>query len=296
MHGKSPTVRLNNGVEIPMLGFGVMAMQDQLDPAIQAALAAGYRLFDTAAIYGNERDFGASIRRSGVPRAELFITTKLWMSDYGDRAQHGFDTSMKKLGIDHLDLYLLHWPVPATFEKTIQSYRVAVKMLEQGRTRAIGVSNFTPRLLDRLIAETGVTPALNQVELHPYFAQKELRAAHQRLGVVTQAWSPIGGSYVRNAKAGAAATPLESATVKDLAGKHGKTPAQIVLRWHLQHAIVTIPKSVKPERIAQNVDILDFALTAAEMSAIDALDTNVRAGLDPETVEARVLGGAIPDA
>ena len=245
----------------------------------------------------NEREVGEGIRRSGVDRSEIFVTTKLWMSDYGyDKTLHAFDRSLRKLGLDHLDLYLLHWPVPMDFETTVASYKAAERLLAEGRVRAIGVCNFSPRHLEDLIARTEVVPAVNQVELHPFFIQEELREAHARLGIVTQAWSPIGGVkryWVQDPNA--VQDPLVHPTVTGLAAKYGKTPAQIVLRWQIEHGNSAIPKSVRPERIAENIAIFDFALTKDEVAAIDALDVNGRGGPDPELVNPQMFDLKIED-
>ena len=216
------------------------------------------------------------------------MTTKLWISDYGfDQALRGFDASLRRLGLDYVDLYLLHWPVPSDFEATVASYRAVEKLLADGRIRAVGVSNHGPRHLDALMARGTVVPAVNQVELHPFFIQAELRAANARHGIVTQSWSPIGGSVRR--VAGMERDPLKHPSILELAARYGKTPAQIVLRWHVQHGLSVIPKSVRPERIAENIDIFDFALTDAESATIDAMDTGVRGGPDPEIVDTKMF-------
>jgi diketogulonate reductase-like aldo/keto reductase len=282
------TIQLNNGVAMPSVGLGVFQSSPKdTAQAVAAALATGYRLIDTAAAYQNEAQVGEGIRLSGLPRDAIFVETKLWMSDYGyDQALHGFDRSMRKLGLDTLDLYLLHWPMPSQFERTVEAWRAAERLLAEGRTRAIGVSNFSLRHLDALIARSEVVPAVNQVELHPSFAQPELRAAHQSLGIVTQAWSPIGG--VSRRYAGTAAGPKDPLTdpvVQNLATRYGKTPAQIVLRWHLEHGTAVIPKSVHVERIKENFKVFDFALTAGEVAAIDLLDSGLRGGPPPEGVD-----------
>jgi diketogulonate reductase-like aldo/keto reductase len=282
------TIQLNNGVAMPSVGLGVFQSSPKdTAQAVAAALATGYRLIDTAAAYQNEALVGEGIRLSGLPRDAIFVETKLWMSDYGyDQALHGFDRSMRKLGLDTLDLYLLHWPMPSQFERTVEAWRAAERLLAEGRTRAIGVSNFSLRHLDALIARSEVVPAVNQVELHPSFAQPELRAAHQSLGIVTQAWSPIGG--VSRRYAGTAAGPKDPLTdpvVQNLATRYGKTPAQIVLRWHLEHGTAVIPKSVHVERIKENFEVFDFALTAGEVAAIDLLDSGLRGGPPPEGVD-----------
>jgi diketogulonate reductase-like aldo/keto reductase len=280
-----PALTLNNDVTIPVLGLGVFqSPPEETLTAVETALRDGYRLIDTAAAYDNEREVGEGIRRSGVDRDEIFVTTKLWMSDYGyDAAQVGFDASLRRLGVDHVDLYLLHQPVPTHFEDTIGAYKAAETFLADGRARAIGVSNFSAEHLRRLIDGTDVVPAVNQVELHPYFTQPALREVHAELGIATQAWSPIGGILVyRPAEGEEPRGPLSDPVVTDLAAKYGKTPAQVVLRWHIEHGFSAIPKSVKPHRIAENFDVFDFSLAAEEVVAIDALDKGVRGGPDPE--------------
>ena len=245
----------------------------------------------------NETEVGEGIRRSGVDRSDVFVTTKLWMSDYGyDKTLHAFDRSLRKLGLDQLDLYLLHWPVPTDFEATVASYKAAVRLLADGRVRAIGVCNFSPRHLEDLIARTEVVPAVNQVELHPFFIQEGLREAHARLGIVTQAWSPTGGVkryWVQDPNA--VQDPLAHPTVTGLAAKYGKTPAQVVLRWQIEHGNSAIPKSVQPERIAENIAIFDFALTKNEVATIDSLDINGRGGPDPELVNPQLFNLTIED-
>ncbi len=283
---------LNNGIAMPMLGLGVFqSSQQETAQVVATAIAIGYRLIDTAAAYMNGREVGEGIRGSSVNRSEIFVTTKLWMSDYGyDRTLHAFDRSLRKLGLDHLDLYLLHWPVPTDLETTVASYKAAERLLAEGRVRAIGVCNFGPRHLEDLIARTEVVPAVNQVELHPFFIQKELREAQTRLRIVTQAWSPIGGVkryWVQDT--------LVHPTVTRLAAKYGKTPAQIVLRWQIEHGNSAIPKSVRPERIAENISIFDFALTKDEVAAIDVLDVNGRGGPDPELVNPQMFDLNIED-
>jgi diketogulonate reductase-like aldo/keto reductase len=281
---KSVTTELNNGVTMPALGLGVFQSPPaETLTAVETALAEGYRLIDTAAAYGNEREVGEGIRRSGVDRDEVFITTKLWISDYGyDAALRGCDASLRRLGVDHVDLYLLHQPVPTDFEATIGAYKAAEKVLADGRARAIGVSNFSTEHLRQLLDRTDVVPAVNQVELHPYFTQPALREAHAELGIVTQAWSPLGGVLVYVPGSDKTRGPLTDAVITDLAAKYGKTPAQVVLRWHLEHGFCAIPKSAKPHRIAENFDVFDFTLAPGEVAAIDALDTGVRGGPDPE--------------
>ena len=284
----STTVTLNNGVEMPVLGLGVFLSPPELTAtAVRVAIAKGYRLIDTASAYKNERAVGQGLRASGIDRGQIFVTTKVFPSQYGfEQTMRAFDDSLARLGIAYLDLYLLHWPVPTDFALTVESYRAAEKLLADGRVRAIGVSNFGSDDIERLVKATQVVPTVNQVELHPFFTQQAIRKACRKHGIITEAWSPIGGVFQRNRKATAsmgANGPLDHPTVTELAGKYAKTPAQVVLRWHLQHGIVAIPKSVHAERIAENADVFDFRLTEEEMRRIDDLDTGVRAGSDPAT-------------
>jgi diketogulonate reductase-like aldo/keto reductase len=286
-----PGITLNNGVEMPALGLGVFQSPPaETVGAVEAAIASGYRLVDTAAAYGNEREVGDAIRRSGIDRSEMFVTTKLWISDYGyEHALVGFDGCLRRLGLDYIDLSLLHHPVPSDFDGTVAAYNAAEQMLADGRARAIGVSNFSERHLENLISQTSVAPAVNQVELHPFFTQQALRDFHAANGIVTQAWSPLGGvTRYRPADASDVKNPLEHPTILELAAKHRKTPAQVVLRWHIEHGVSAIPKSVKPQRIAENFDVFDFALTPEEVTAIDALDTGVRGGPDPELIDTKL--------
>ena len=299
MTAKSPLLTLNNGVKMPALGLGVfLSPPEQTADAVQTAIANGYRLIDTAAAYLNERQVGEGIRRSEINRSEMFVTTKLWVTDYGyERTLRAFDVSLRKLRLEYLDLYLLHWPVPEDFETTVASYRAFEKLISDGRVRAIGVCNFSAKHLEDLTARTKVMPAVNQVELHPFFIQRELRDAHKRLGIITQAWAPIGGVYIRKPQAApkAAKSPLEHPVIVKLAAKYGKTPAQVVLRWHISHELSAIPKSVRPERIAENIDLFDFALSKDEIVAIDGLDTGVRAGFNPEMVNSNTFPIKIED-
>ncbi|WP_225630734.1 aldo/keto reductase [Streptomyces solaniscabiei] len=272
MNHTVPTVTLNNGVEIPQLGFGVFQVPDaETTAAVSAALEAGYRSIDTAAIYGNEAGVGRALADSGIARDELFVTTKLWNADQGyDATLKAFDTSLDKLGLDHVDLYLIHWPTPAR-DLYRESWKAIEKLVADGRIRAAGVSNFQPAHLDRLIAGSDLVPAVNQVELHPGLQQSELRAAHARLGIVTEAWSPLAQGAV-----------LEDEAITTIAARHGKSAAQVVLRWHLQLGNVVIPKSVTPARIRENLDVFDFALTDGEMTAIAGLDRDLRTGPHPD--------------
>lgn len=291
----TPTITLNNGVELPSLGFGVFQSPPvETARAVEAAISTGYRLVDTAAAYFNEREVGEGIRRSGIPRDEVFIETKVWINDYGyDTTLHAFDKSARKLGVDQLDLLLLHQAVPSGFERTLDAYRALETLLTDGRVRAIGVSNFMPEHLDRLLTHASVVPAVNQIELHPYFQQTAVQRVNAERGIATQAWSPIGGitSYRGGEK-----TTFDDPTLLDIARQYGKSPAQVMLRWHLQEGRCAIPKSVKPARIAENFDVFDFELTPEQVAAIDALDTGVRRGPDPEGISLETFGKPIPEA
>ncbi len=284
-------INLNNGIKMPAFGLGVFQSAPQeTASAVEAAIESGYRLIDTAAAYGNEREVGEGIRRAGIDRDEVFVTTKLWISDYGyEPALRGFDGCLRRLDLEYVDLFLLHHPVPSDFESTIGAYKAAERMLGEGRARAIGVSNFSPQHLERLISQTDVVPAVNQVELHPFFTQHALSDFHSANGIATQAWSPLGGVNVYFPADGRAVkNPLEHPTILELAAKYQKTPAQVVLRWHIEHGHSAIPKSVKPHRIAENIDIFDFTLAPDEVASIDALDTDVRGGPDPELVDTKL--------
>jgi diketogulonate reductase-like aldo/keto reductase len=267
-------VTFNNGVQMPQLGFGVFLVPpDEVVEPVRAALDAGYRLVDTATLYGNEKGVGRAIRESGVPRDEVFVTTKLWNSDQGyESTLRAFDESMRLLGLDVLDLYLIHWPVPAK-DRYRDTWRALERLYDDGRVRAIGVSNFTVAHLTRLLDDAQVVPAVNQVELHPGFAQDELRAFHHERGIVTESWSPLGRGQGL----------LEQEPVVAVAAAHGRTPAQVVLRWHLQLGLAVIPKSTHAERIRENFDVFDFTLTDEEMSTLSALTAPGRIGPDPDT-------------
>ena len=267
-----PTVTLNNGAVIPQLGFGVWQVpDDEAEKAVSIALEVGYRSIDTAKVYGNERGVGRAIKAAGLAREELFVTTKLWNGEHDyDAALRAFDTSMDNLGLDVVDLYLIHWPVPAQ-DKYVDAWRALQKVYADGRARAIGVSNFTVPALQRLIDETDVVPALNQIELSPQLQQRELRTFHTVHGIATESWSPLGSGHGL----------LELPELAQVAARYGRSPAQVVLRWHLQNGLVVIPKSVTPSRIAENLDVLDFDLDDDAMSAIDALDAGRRTGPDP---------------
>jgi 2,5-diketo-D-gluconate reductase A len=292
----TPLLELNNGVEIPALGFGVFQTPpDETIAAVETALATGYRHIDTAAAYFNEREVGEAIRHSGLDRSEIFVETKIWISDYGyDETLHAFDKSVGKLGIDQIDLLLLHQALPGEFELTIAAYKALETLLADGKVRAIGVSNFMPEHLARLLEETSVVPAVNQIEVHPYFRQSELLAVDAEHGILSQAWSPIGGiTFYREGSHG---STLQNPTIGEIAAAHSKTPAQVMLRWHLQQGRQAIPKSVTPARIAENFDVFDFELTADQLAAIDALDTGVRGGPDPKEITRQTFGREIPEA
>lgn len=267
-----PSLTLNNGVEMPQLGFGVWQVpDDEAAKAVATAIESGYRSIDTAAIYRNEGGTGKAIAASGVARDELFVTTKLWNSEQGyDSTLRAFDASLDKLGLDYVDLYLIHWPVPAK-DSYVDTYRAFEKIYADGRAKAIGVSNFLPEHLERLLGETSVVPALNQIELHPQLQQAESRALHAKHGILTEAWSPLGSGKGL----------LEVPTVVAVARKHGRTPAQAVLRWHLQTGHVVIPKSVTPSRIAENIDVFGFELDEDDLAAFAALDEDKRLGSHP---------------
>jgi diketogulonate reductase-like aldo/keto reductase len=241
----------------------------------------------------NEPDVGAAIAASGIDRSDLFIQTKVWVTNYSfDGALHAFDVSTRKLGIDTVDLYLLHQPLPQAFDATVDAYRALERLLDEGRVRAIGISNFSPVHLDTVLPRLSVVPAVNQVEVHPYYSQPALRAAHDRLGIATQAWSPLGGVYVYRGKARNA---LNDPVITAIGKTHGKTAAQVVLRWHLDSGRSAIPKSVRPERIAENLDVFDFALAPEEIAAIDGLDTGVRGGPNQDELDFRTFDRPIPE-
>lgn len=295
----SPRIRLNNGVEMPAFGLGVFQSKpEETATAVETALKNGYRLIDTAAAYFNEDQVGEGIARAEVDRAELFVTTKLWISDYGyESTLNAFEESRKKLGLDYIDLYLLHWPLPREFSRTLESYKAAERLLADGRVRAIGVCNFKPNHMGDLMAQTSVVPAVNQIELSPYFSQKESRADNAARGIVTQAWAPIRAvTPIDPTKPDDKKKVLEEPVIVSLAEKYGKDAARIVLRWDLQHGLSTIPKSVTPERIVSNIDVFDFELTADEMNSIDALDTGRRSFSDPDVFDESTVAIRKPKA
>lgn len=274
---KVPPIILNNGIEMPQLGFGVWQVpDDEAEQAVTTALESGYRSVDTASLYENEEGTGRAIAKSGIARDKLFVTTKLRNRHQGyDSTLRAFDESLAKLGLDHVDLYLIHWPMPAK-DTYIDTYKAFEKILADGRAKSIGVSNFLPEHLDRLIDATSVIPAVNQIELHPHLQQRASRAYHGEQGIATEAWSPLGQGKGL----------LEVPAIVAIAQKHGRTPAQIVLRWHLQLGTVVIPKSVTPSRIKENIEVFDFELDPEDMAAISALNEDRRLGPDPAAFEA----------
>jgi diketogulonate reductase-like aldo/keto reductase len=290
------TISLNNGVEMPALGLGVFQTPpDETRAAVDAALAAGYRHIDTAAAYGNERQVGEAVQAAGLGRSEVFLETKIWISDYGyDETLHGFDKSARKLGVDQIDLLILHQALPSAFDRTLEAYRALESLLADGKVRAIGVSNFMVEHLTTLLDHATVVPAVNQIECHPYFQQREVEHFGREQGIVAQAWSPIGGiTFYRD---GNHSGTLDDPVIGAIAAAHGKSPAQVMLRWGLQHGRSVIPKSTKPHRIAENVDVFDFELSGDEMTAIDGLDTGRRGGPEPDAVTLEAFGREIPES
>lgn len=272
----SPIVTLNDGNTIPQLGFGVWQVPDDVTAeVVSTAIAAGYRSIDTAVVYENEAGVGAALERSTVPREQLFITTKVWNSQQGyDKTLRAFDKSLSRLGLDYLDLYLIHWPKPSQ-DLYAETWRALVELKRQGRVRSIGVSNFNIEHLQRIVDDSGIVPAINQVELHPRFQQKTLREFHQRHNIATESWSPLGQGQL-----------LQDATIVALAQKHGRSPAQVIIRWHLDSGLVVIPKSVTPARIRENFNVFDFKLDADDLKKLATLDSaDGRIGLDPLTMD-----------
>ena len=268
-----PQISLLDGEQIPQLGFGVFLVPpaETMEVVLQA-LNTGYRHIDTAAAYRNEAEVGQAIRSSGLDRSDVFVTTKCFNDDHGyEQATRALHASLERLEMSHVDLYLIHWPVPS-HDKYVETWKAFIDMRAEGLVRSIGVSNFQPAHLERIIAETGETPVINQIELHPYFQQRGLRHEHEQLGIVTEAWSPLARGKL-----------LGDPAIVELAEAHAKTAGQVVLRWHLQLGNVVFPKSVTPSRIEENFDIFDFELSDAEMQTIDDLDAGDRIGPDPDT-------------
>ncbi|UNK38372.1 aldo/keto reductase [Shinella sp. H4-D48] len=269
-----PTILFHDGNSIPQVGLGVwQTPNDTAVTAVKAALSEGYRHIDTAAIYENEQGVGEGIRASGVDRSEIFLTTKLWNADQGyDSTLKAFDASLKRLGTDYVDLYLIHWPAPNR-DQYVDTWKAFIQIQKEGRARSIGVSNFYPEHLQRLIDETGITPVINQIELHPDFPQTQARIWHDKHRIVTQSWSPLGQGKL-----------LENPVVGQVAQKHGRTPAQVIIRWHIDNGLVVIPKSVTPSRIAENFKVFDFKLDADDLTTLASLEKNgKRIGPDPKT-------------
>jgi len=267
-------IALNDGTRIPQVGLGVwQTPNDEAAPAVKAALSAGYRHVDTAAVYENEEGVGEGIRQSGIDRSEIYLTTKLWNTEQGyDQTLKAFDASLKRLGTDYVDLYLIHWP-SAHRGLFVDTWKAFVKLKEEGRAKSIGVSNFYPEHIEKIIAETGVTPVINQIELHPDFQQREARAFHEKHGIATQSWSPLGQGKL-----------LGHSAIADIAAKLSRTPAQVIIRWHIDNGLVVIPKSVTPSRISENFKVFDFKLSAEDLDTLNGLDdAGARIGPDPKT-------------
>ena len=268
----APLVEMNDGRSIPVIGFGVWQVPDDVvvDATVKA-LEVGYRHIDTAYLYHNERGVGEALRRSGLDRDDVFVTTKVWNTDHGyDQTLRAFDKSTGLLGIDEVDLYLIHWPTPAR-DVYLESWRALIRLREEGRARSIGVSNFHDAHLRKIIDETGVIPAINQIELHPWLPQTELRDIDARLGIRTEAWSPLGSGRL-----------IDDPVIAEVSAKHGKSPAQVMVRWSIQLGNIVLPKSVTPERIEQNIDVFDFQLDDADMAAIATLESGRRTGPNPD--------------
>jgi Aldo/keto reductases, related to diketogulonate reductase len=271
-----PHLTFNDGLSIPQIGLGVwQTPNDVAVQAVETALKTGYRHVDTAAVYQNEAGVGEGLRASGVARGEIFLTTKVWNDDQGyDQTLRAMDASLDRLGTDYVDLYLIHWP-SAYRGKFVDTWKALIRLREEGKAKSIGVSNFEGDYLEEIIAATGVTPALNQIQLHPRFQQRGMRAKHEKLGILTESWSPLGQGKL-----------LDNAVVADIAARHGKSPAQVIIRWHLDMGFIVIPKSVTPSRIVENFDVFDFALSDQDKAAIAGLEAaDGRIGSDPVTAQ-----------
>ncbi len=276
MMSTQPHVTFNDGRAIPQLGFGVwQTPNDVAIEAVETALKTGYRHVDTAAVYRNESGVGEGLRVSGVAREDIFLTTKVWNDDQGyDETLRAMDASLSRLGTDYVDLYLIHWP-SAYRGKFIDTWQALIRLREEGKAKSIGVSNFEGDYIEQIVAATGVTPALNQIQLHPRFQQKTMRAKHEKLGVLTESWSPLGQGKL-----------LEDKVIGEIAARHGKSPAQVIIRWHLDSGLIVIPKSATPSRIVENFDVFDFALSEEDKAAIAGLDAaDGRIGSDPVTAQ-----------
>ena len=268
-----PTLTLTDGRSIPQIGYGCWQIPDSEAPSlVKHAIGAGYRLIDTAAAYGNEAGVGRAVRDADVPRDQIFLTTKIWNDRQGPDAAKAFEESRSKLGLAYVDLYLIHWPYPQR-RLFVETWKAMIRLRDEGQIRSLGVSNFTEEHLAVLVGETGVTPAVNQIELHPYFQRRDGRAVDKARGIVTESWSPLGRGQ-----------ELKDSAIEAIAKAHGTTPAQVVLRWHTQIGCIAIPKSANPQRIVENISLFDFELSAAEMEAIAGLDMpDGRIGPDPAT-------------
>lgn len=269
----SPILTLHDGIRMPLLGLGVWQVpNEQAAQVVGEALRVGYRAVDTAAVYGNEEGVGQAIRESGVPRKEVFVTTKVWNTDQGyDATLRAMDASLKRLGMEYVDLYLIHWPVPAQ-DRFLDTWRALERLRADGKARSIGVSNFKIPHLERLLKASEVVPSVNQVELHPYLQQRDLREFHAKHGIATESWSPLAKGQI-----------LSDPVVGAIAAKHGKSPAQVVIRWHLDSGLIVIPKSATPSRLPENLAVMDFTLDADDMARLAALDQGRRVGPDPDT-------------
>ena len=267
------TIQLSDTQRIPQVGLGVwQASDEEARAAVRVALEEGYRHVDTASIYGNEKGVGEGIRDSGIPREEVFLTTKIWNDAQGyEAATAALNESLERLGVDYVDLLLIHWPAPGQ-GAYVDTWRALIDAQRNGKARSIGVSNFNQDHLQRLIDETGVAPVLNQIELHPFMQQPQLRQAHQRMGIATQSWSPLGQG-----------SALTNPVILDVAKKYGKSAAQIIIRWHVELGLIAIPKSITPSRIRENFNVFDFALDASDLAAMASLDSGKRLGPDPST-------------